>query len=208
MKIEEVEVFQVKLPVKEPFKVSFGEMREQVSVVLKILRMLAISLASFGVVVRRTIDVDSCLLLVVHEIRTAAALFDESLGTRRQPQFVRFEPVEPVLLQSGAREALQLGKMLSAGKLGGSRLDIRRGKLQEDVADRVAVEEFVFPLVAVAHHAVVAGGATVFLCARCAAQVVARVGIEMANGQCFAGHTAKGAAIFDELTEYAGPPLR
>jgi O-succinylbenzoate synthase len=36
MKIEEVEVFQVKLPVKDPFKTSFGVMCEQVSVVMKI----------------------------------------------------------------------------------------------------------------------------------------------------------------------------
>jgi hypothetical protein len=127
-----------------------------------------------------------------------------SVGRRRAERDYALQGNAATSLQLRATQVKKALKVLDTRVAGGRRLDLCIAAGEQPVADQVALQRTVVALVAVAHEAVVTGGLAVFLHPRGAVAVLARVGIEVAEGEGLSDDGGKGTRLFDETAQHAG----
>src|SRR5690606_32431636 len=115
------------------------------------------------------------------------------------------EEGEPPPLEAGARQPLERLAVRSARRNGGRGRHPGLRELQEDVADGEPVEERVVALVPVAHEAVVAGRLAPLRRAGRLADVLAGVGVEVAEAEGLLRHEGEVFRSVEQPAEYAGP---
>src|SRR5206468_6945594 len=93
---------------------------------------------------------------VVDEVGPSLALLDELLRVRGEPVAPLGDQIEPTLLEVGRAKPKKPLQVLRPGEPRWRDLDLGRGKLDEEVLDRLSVEELVVGLVTVAQKARIA----------------------------------------------------
>ena len=78
---------------------------------------------------------------------------------------------------------------------------LQRSQSEQCLLDRLAIEQFVVPLVCVAHQAIVTGGFAVLRRPVGSPEILAGLGVEMADPQCFAGDVGECVRLVEQATE-------
>ena len=139
-----------------------AEAYDCIAQVFQAFRLRGISPLMCGVLVMRAINVDSRVTRVIEKIWPRVARLDVDLGVRRQAQSVAIEVSEPTAFQIGMTLPLQPGQVFGPGVCRWRRVHAALTELEEELTERLPVQEPMVGLVGITHQAVVAGGLTIF----------------------------------------------
>lgn len=105
----------------------------------------------------RPVDVDRGVVLLVEEVWPGVASLQEDLRGGGEMVVVLLEKHQPSLLETGGAQPFELGQVFRPWEGGGGDDDLGAAKFEQEVPDRLPVQQPMNDLIGVAEQAVVAG---------------------------------------------------
>ena len=114
-----------------------------------------IPILSFGEVMGRPVNINHSLMVIVREVRPGHAVFEEDLCPCGQAEVLCVEEPQPILFQFGFALLDQIPQVILAALGTGRDFEGSPAHSEEVIADKMAVQQFVIPLVSIRHYAIV-----------------------------------------------------
>lgn len=114
-----------------------------------------IPILSFGKVMGWAVYINHCLMVIIREVRPGHAGFEEDLCPCGQAEVLCVEEPQPILFQLGFALLDQIPQVILTTIGTGRNFEVSPAHGEEVVADKMAVQQFVIPLVAIRHYAIV-----------------------------------------------------